>query len=291
MEILEIILYFLAYTIGVITIFLELVCYYKKIEYLETILFTAAFLFFLIALSINLFAGNRDLDEGASANLTLFSMVLLGLTICLNTFAERQVKVPKLVKILLYSSSVTLIVLVIAKAFNYFDFYTNSLVSSFLGIAILASMFLIRGTKPEKRIQHREKLERIISLSFIILVPIAIFFEFIAPQLSILSFGQNTISITPPIIFIILAISKLFDDLNRLSLFTSDNKIEAQNAKNYNLTPRETEIADLLIKGHSYANISESLFIAMPTVKTHVSNIYKKAQVKNKIELLNALKS
>ncbi len=291
MEILEIILYVIAYTIGVITIFLELVCYSKKIEYLETILFTAAFLFFLVALSINLFLGQGDLSGGASANLVMFTMILLALTTALNTFAERQVEIPQIIKVLLYAVSAILIMIVGAKAFGYFDFYTNALVTTFLGITLLSSMLLIRGTKPEKRIQHREKLERRISLAFIILVPLAVFIEFIAPQITNLSFVENKISITPPIIFIILAISKLFDDLNRLSLFNSDNKIEVQNAKNYNLTPRETEIADLLIKGHSYANISESLFIAMPTVKTHVSNIYKKVQVKNKIELLNALKS
>lgn len=274
-----------------ITIFLELICYNRKIEYLETILFSVAFLFFIVVLGINLLFGNRDLDDSISANLILFSMILLGVTTAFNTFAERQVKVPKIIKYLLYCSSAILIVLVLLKALNYCDFYTNNLVFAFLAISVVGSMLLIRRTKPEKRIQHREKIERIMSLAFLVFVPIAIFVEFVAPQISAFSFSKNQISITPPIIFIFLALSKLFDDLNRLSLFTSDNKVEAQNAKNYNLTPRETEIADLLIKGHSYAKISELLFIAMPTVKSHVSNIYKKVHVKNKIELLNALKS
>jgi DNA-binding NarL/FixJ family response regulator len=51
------------------------------------------------------------------------------------------------------------------------------------------------------------------------------------------------------------------------------------------LTKREQEIATLLTKGITYKEISESLFISMPTVKTHTSNIYKKCGVKNRSEL------
>ncbi len=291
MEILEIILYIIAYTVCVIALFLELVCYKKKIEYLETIFVTVAFLFFLITLSINLFFGINGAEGESYPNMILFSMILLGLTTPLNTFAERQVKVPQIILYMLYVSSIILTLLVCAKIFDFFDFYTKTIIHTFLGCSILSSMLLVRITKPEKRMLHREKSERIISLVFIILVPIAIFIEFIAPHISQLSFSDLNLSITLPLVIIGLGLSKVFDDLNRLSLFTSDNKVEAQNAKNYNLTPRETEIADLLIKGHSYVNICETLFIAMPTVKTHVSNIYKKVQVKNKIELLNALKS
>ena len=52
---------------------------------------------------------------------------------------------------------------------------------------------------------------------------------------------------------------------------------------------QEFEIADLLIKGYSYVKICETLFISMPTVKSHVNNIYKKVKVNNKMELFNAL--
>lgn len=56
------------------------------------------------------------------------------------------------------------------------------------------------------------------------------------------------------------------------------------------LSKREKEVFSLLIKGHSYSDISDMLFISHSTVKTHVLNIYKKANVKNKIALLQKIK-
>ncbi len=285
----EPILYFLAYTIGVITIFLELICYNKKIEYLETILFTCAFLFFIISLSYSLFFDQHATESSSSNNLVLFSLVLLGLSTVLNAFAERQINVPSKVKSGFIMIGCLLILLILVNTLEYSDFYPEYLVYFFLVFSVLGSMFLVRKTKPEKRILHRESSERNIALFILIVIPVAILLEFLGTKY--LGIESSKISIIPPIIFIILACSKLMDDINRLSLFTNINTIESQNAKNYNLTPRETEIAELLIKGSSYADISSSLFIAMPTVKSHVTNIYRKVQVKNKIELLHALKS
>lgn len=57
----------------------------------------------------------------------------------------------------------------------------------------------------------------------------------------------------------------------------------------YSLTKRELQIANLILKGKSYKDISEELVIAQETVKTHISNIYKKTNVSNKIELVSAL--
>lgn len=56
---------------------------------------------------------------------------------------------------------------------------------------------------------------------------------------------------------------------------------------NYKITNRESEVIMLLIKGYSYSNISEELFISISTAKTHVYNIYQKTGVKNKVELIN----
>lgn len=57
----------------------------------------------------------------------------------------------------------------------------------------------------------------------------------------------------------------------------------------YNITKREREIIELLTKGYSYNRISEELFVALPTVKSHVYNIYQKTGVKSKIELINLI--
>ena len=66
--------------------------------------------------------------------------------------------------------------------------------------------------------------------------------------------------------------------------FSVDESIEAV-ADMYELTPREREIAKLIYEGKSNAEIASMLFISESTVKTHLYNIFRKAGVKNRIEL------
>jgi len=54
-----------------------------------------------------------------------------------------------------------------------------------------------------------------------------------------------------------------------------------QGARNteYNLTKREQEILELLVKGNSYKMIADKSFITIDTVKKHLQNIYHKLHV------------
>lgn len=54
--------------------------------------------------------------------------------------------------------------------------------------------------------------------------------------------------------------------------------------KNLNLSSREYEVLQLLAKGHSNNDIAESLFLSVSTVKTHVSNLFLKMEVKNRTQ-------
>lgn len=53
------------------------------------------------------------------------------------------------------------------------------------------------------------------------------------------------------------------------------------NKSNFELTKRELEILDLLVKGFSYKMIGNECNISYPTVNTHISNIYRKLQVQS----------
>lgn len=61
------------------------------------------------------------------------------------------------------------------------------------------------------------------------------------------------------------------------------NKIK----KHYNLTYRELEIIKLIKKGYSNKKISDALYLSNNTVKTHITNIFKKTNVNNRASLLN----
>lgn len=63
------------------------------------------------------------------------------------------------------------------------------------------------------------------------------------------------------------------------------------NCKKYHLTSREVEIIKLLIKGIPYKIISADLSISEKTVSKHISNIFAKVEVNNKVELINRLEA
>lgn len=59
----------------------------------------------------------------------------------------------------------------------------------------------------------------------------------------------------------------------------------------FDLTGRELDILKLVTKGYTYQSVADQLFISHETVKKHMSNVFKKLQVQNKIEALNKAKS
>ena len=60
--------------------------------------------------------------------------------------------------------------------------------------------------------------------------------------------------------------------------------------KKLNLTNREYDVLQLLTKGHSNAEIAESLFLSLSTVKTHVSNLFVKMDVKSRAQAIEKAK-
>ncbi|MGB0176140.1 MAG: response regulator transcription factor [Owenweeksia sp.] len=60
--------------------------------------------------------------------------------------------------------------------------------------------------------------------------------------------------------------------------------------KKLNLTNREYEVLQLLSGGHSNAEIAETLFLSLSTVKTHVSNLYIKMDVQRRAQAVEMAK-
>jgi len=59
-----------------------------------------------------------------------------------------------------------------------------------------------------------------------------------------------------------------------------------QKNPNSPLSPRETQVLELLSKGKSYSLIADDLFITKETAKSHIKNIYSKLQVNSKSEAI-----
>jgi DNA-binding CsgD family transcriptional regulator len=57
--------------------------------------------------------------------------------------------------------------------------------------------------------------------------------------------------------------------------------------EHYGLSPREAEIAGLVLSGKSNRDIAAQLYISPETVKKHIYNIYQKTGAKNRLQLMN----
>jgi DNA-binding NarL/FixJ family response regulator len=84
--------------------------------------------------------------------------------------------------------------------------------------------------------------------------------------------------------------------VSNLKVFYNSEKQQAgqsidQTCKLYNLTAREREIAELILRGSTYKTIGRTLFIAEKTVSKHAENIFRKTGASNKIELINKISS
>ena len=68
-------------------------------------------------------------------------------------------------------------------------------------------------------------------------------------------------------------------------------EIDQERLDELNLNNREYEILKLISTGMTNKEISEELFIAIPTVKTHTSNLYAKMVVKNRTQAVHKAQS
>ena len=62
-------------------------------------------------------------------------------------------------------------------------------------------------------------------------------------------------------------------------------------AKDYGLTPRESEVIVLLAYGRTLSIIARDLQIAKGTARTHIENIYRKLDVHKQQELIDLVKT
>lgn len=289
MEILKISFLVVAYTSGIATIFLQILCYLKKIEPKETLIFSISFLMLVLWATISELLPPFSVEQSINRLVYAILITILGFTTPLNIHAERQVNYQKSRdRAIGFSASTLLVAIVVSYTFGFFQtMYVISIV--FLNTSIFYSMITIITTRPKYIIKHRDKIEKktavfIIGAMFTIILA------------GILAYGNeffNEVLLSGPMalasICIVLCVFKITDDIQRLALISNAKRFSFHHLSEYHITPREKEVIQLLIKGYSYRAIADKLFISIPTVKTHATNIYQKLNISSKIELVNLL--
>jgi DNA-binding NarL/FixJ family response regulator len=59
---------------------------------------------------------------------------------------------------------------------------------------------------------------------------------------------------------------------------------DAKKGEEYNLTQREKEVLQLMVKGYTYKTAAAELYISVETIRSHIKNIYEKLHVNSKSE-------
>jgi DNA-binding CsgD family transcriptional regulator len=101
--------------------------------------------------------------------------------------------------------------------------------------------------------------------------------------------------------FVILLFASHLIPIFFLSMYLDKNFVEpvvrqefdqslANFVRRFEISRRESEIVELICKGKSNQDISDSLFISLQTVKDHIHRIYLKTGVKNRVQLTNLIR-
>ncbi len=86
--------------------------------------------------------------------------------------------------------------------------------------------------------------------------------------------------------------NKRFDYLDRMvaSFGLSQDKEDPEEQLYPSLSKREKSVVELLVAGATNSEIAEKLYLSEATIKKHVSNIFRKLRVKNRVQLMNRSK-
>lgn len=76
----------------------------------------------------------------------------------------------------------------------------------------------------------------------------------------------------------------------RLSQAEKKNGTSAKSVQN-TVFQREREIIELVIRGKTNEEIADGLFISIKTEKYHLYNVFQKMGVKNRLQLINFIRS
>ncbi len=212
MTALTLILLLLAYTLGIATLVVQLICYIRKIEYLETIVLVISFLLLLLSSAI-LEYEYVSLQKGHTVTTAAmyFFTIILAYTIPLNTHRERilsnRARRNRWAMIL----SVSMVFLQATSFLFHFEQFFNYAIIAFLNISVLYSMITVIMSKPSLLVKHRERTERLsaIGISVIMVSIVAAGFIFFKEQITSGSILKGPVILS--VICIILCLLKLPD--------------------------------------------------------------------------------
>ncbi len=156
----------------------------------------------------------------------------------------------------------------------------SSMVLVFSAMLFFCIGVVLKNLKTIQQHDVRTVLKSIIILSFVMI-----------PTLVINVFVHEARYISYPFYFMafsILLLVYLFIYFSRIPI-SSQNELTYERLARFHITEREFSVVQFIKQGLTNKEIAERLDISVNTVNNHVANIYAKAQVRSRIDLLNVL--
>lgn len=139
-------------------------------------------------------------------------------------------------------------------------------------------------------IEGTKKIKKLLPDVKIIIISVHKNSKFVFDALCAGALGYLTKNITSS--KLILALQELNNGGSPMSANIARMVVESfQFNKPNELTNREADVLEMLVKGTSYSAIAENLFLSINTVKYHIRNIYEKLHVSNRYEAVEEAKS
>ncbi len=158
-------------------------------------------------------------------------------------------------------------------------------------IAFLNTILLIWVYR--RRIQHEinRKILKTILLICLIFLPAFIadlFVEKFRMTLQVLNYGID-FEIIFYLVWNVISIVYIIQYLITKITVVPSVRLSEDFVRKYSISAKEKEIISLIVKGYNNKLIADCLFISSQTVKNHIYNIYQKASVNSRAELVSLL--
>jgi DNA-binding CsgD family transcriptional regulator len=186
-------------------------------------------------------------------------------------------------KIVLSAVSVFVFLEYVLARFFHIEVPYSYVISNSLFIIVIVYCILTVVMNLKEMTDKRQK--KIIS-TFLVLAVVFL-------PMSIFDFINGETSIQIPVYFIVLNILGVIFSIFYLlppSVVGKDKLIDYLKEK-YNITDREYEVISQMQKGCSNNEMSDKFMISISTVEKHINSIYRKLNLKNRVQLINFIQS
>lgn len=290
MSLFRMLYWILAYSAGAASLSVILISWIKRVESVDRLLFHLSFFSLIVVMTIMEFltvAGMRDpIYLGYWTDLSC-----LGIAVTLPRYihSRKSYRFSRMIDAIgiwiLFSFAPLLIFAITYKAKAIISYP----VIVFLIISLIYSLGIDHFIKSKALPESLKKPEKYGSVISLIFLPLIIGIDILHEEIPILTrhIPQGIYSI--PAFFTILSLWSVYEII-RLMSYKENVKTSRVFLEQYQLSQREKEVLEYLVSGISYSEIATKLFISHSTVKTHISNIYRKTGVSNKVELINKLR-